>query len=261
MPEITFKTLDEVPEDLRGDAKTVDGAFVVNVVSSKKLSEFRDNNVKAMKERDEWKGRFEKIAPVIGDDVDKFLQEIPELRKTAQLVADGKLKGSDAIEAAIQARIANVQETFKATEKDLQNKITAHSTAEAQWKGRYERAVLDQQITNAVIAQDSVANPSALPDILARAAQMFTVQENGTVIAKRDGEVVYGGDGVTPMTPKEWLTKLVAEAPYLGKSSAGGGAHGGNGGAAASYGMSEADFAKLPPQERIRLARQAAKKS
>jgi len=104
-----------------------------------------------------------------------------------------------------------------------------------------------------------VANPAALPDILSRAASTFVVQPDGSIIPKRGDTVVYGADGVTPMTVKEWLTKLVQEAAYLGKPSTGGGANGTvPGGAGQKYGMSDAAFNALPAQERIRLARKAA---
>lgn len=260
MPDITFKSLDEIPEELRKGAKEVDGAFTINVVANETLKEFRNNNINIAKERDAWKSKFEKVAPLIGDDLEAFAQELPELRKTAQLVADGKLKGDDKIEQTIAQRVAEMQAKFEGEKNGMTTKINGLMSSEAQWKQRYERSVLDQQITNAVIAADGVANPSALPDILARAASLFAVEEDGSVVPKKGGEVIYGSDGVNPMSPKEWLTKLVAEAPYLGKQSAGGGAQGGKGNPQAKFGMSDADFAKLPPQERIRLAREAQKR-
>jgi hypothetical protein len=64
------------------------------------------------------------------------------------------------------------------------------------------------------------------------------------------------------MSPHELLTKLVADAPYLGKSSAGGGANGGNANSVSgTFGMSAEEFQKLPPTERINLARKAQRGS
>lgn len=260
MPEISYKTLDEIPEGLREGAKNEDGVFKVNVVLNSKLQEFRNTNIAVRQELEDLQTKYNKLAPLVGDDLDKFVSEIPELRKTAQQVADGKLKGSDQIEREIDGRIAGMKENFAKEKKDLQTLITNLQASDAKWKGMYERSVLDQQITNAVIAADSVANPNALPDILARAANLFIVGEDGSVVPKRNGETVYGADGVSPMTPKEWLTKLVADAPYLGKASVGGGATGGKGGPESHYGMSREAFESLHPQERIRLARAAAKK-
>lgn len=56
------------------------------------------------------------------------------------------------------------------------------------------------------------------------------------------------------MSPKEWLGKVKVEAPYLAKQSAGGGANGGDG-KGAKHGMTDAEFEKLSPVERINRAR------
>jgi hypothetical protein len=260
MPDITFDSLDSIPEGLREGAKQVDGKFVVNAVLNSKLQEFRNNNIEVVKDRDTWKTRYEKVAPLIGDDVEKFASELPQLRTIAQQVADGKLKGSDAIEAAVKERVENQIKAAEEKQRELDGRIHTIAGERDEYKSKFERSVLDQQITNAILAQDSVANPAAMPDILARAAKQFVVQKDGTVLPMNGDKIVYGADGVNPMSPNEWLTKLVSEAPYLGKASAGGGAAGGSAGVEGSYGMSQADFQKLDPSTRIRLAREAQQK-
>lgn len=260
MPDVTFASLELIPEGLREDAKQVGDKFVVNLVANKKLAEFRENNITISRERDEIKTKYERVVPIIGEDVEKFVTELTEARTLAQQVRDGKLQGTDKVESEVTKRVELRLEGQKIERANLETKLNSVTNESVSWRHKFERAVLDQQITGAVISKDSVANPEALPDILARASGVFAVQVDGSVLAKKaDGTTVYGADGVTPLSPHEWLTGLVASAPYLGKASAGGGANGGRpgGGVDQTYGMSTADFQKLPPTERIRLARQA----
>lgn len=258
MPDLIYDSLEAIPEGLREDAKQNDAKkFVVTVVSNKKLAEFRDNNIALRQKVD---GYEPKIAAytALGDDPAKLAAELTELRTVAQQVKDGKLKGSDAVDAEVEKRIKERMTGKDDAISDLQRKLQAAAADGTTWKGKYEQSVLNQQITNAVIAADSVANPAALPDILSRAANLFVVQPDGSIIPKKGDQVIYGADGVNPMGVKEWLTKLVQEAAYLGKSSTGGGANGGNAGGnvAQKFGMSQEAFDKLPASERIRLARQ-----
>lgn len=257
MPDLKYDALDAIPEDLRGEAKQVDGKFVVSVVPAKRLAEFRDNNVRLLQEKDSLTARVTTYASLVGDDPTKFQAELGELRTTAQLVKDGKLKGTDAIEAEVVNRSKAKTESLETQIRDTATKLNAETTEKNQWKQKYERSVLHQQITNAVVGKDSVANPEALPDILSRAESLFVVQPDGTIVPKKGDAIIYGSDGASPMSPKEWLTKLVAESPYLGKASAGGGANGNRDGDASFGGLPQAEFLKLPPAERIRRHRES----
>lgn len=260
MPVLKFKSLDAIPEELRGEATQADGEFTVNVVSSKKLTEFRDNNIRFAQERDEARNALASITSIIGDDVEKFKKEFPELVATAQQVKDGKLKTSGDIEAEVANRTKSVKDSLEAQLKESGTKLSQAERAGSEWKSKYERSVLHQQITNAVVGKDSLANPEALPDILSRAEGTFVVQPDGSLVAKKGDTVIYGADGASPMSPKEWIAKLVADAPYLGKSSSGGGAPGNREGGNTPYGMTKEAFQALSPEERITRHREAQMK-
>lgn len=256
MADWKFASKDEVPEDLRGDAKEVDGKWVVSVVSKAKLTEFRDNNINLAQERDRLKAANE-IYVKLGDDPEKLAKELGELRDTAQLVKDGKLKGSDTVEAAVAERVKAAKEAFDAQRVELAAKLSASEARAKEIDGKFRRSVVDREITNAVLAEDSGINPAALPDVLARAYGTYQVTDDGKLVAKNGDTVIYGQDGVTPMKPKEWLGKVLENSPYLGKQSAGGGANGGDG-KGAKHGMSDAEWDKLDPVERINRARGTA---
>lgn len=257
MPDISYESLDKIPDGLKEHAKQVDGKFVVNVVPNAKLQEFRDNNINLAKERDGFKGKWDAVSALIGDDIEGFKTKYTGLVETDTLVKDGKLKGSDAVQKEVDARMKAASEGYTTQLKELGTKLTNITTDRDSWKTRYEGSMLDQVISSAVIAKDSPANPEALPDISARFKQVFSVTPDGKFIPKRGDEIIYGADGASPMTPKEWLTKLITDAPYLGRQSTGGGANGSSGGK--NFGMSDADFQKLTPQERINMARSQGK--
>lgn len=253
MADLKFASKDEVPEDLRDYAKEDNGKWVVSVAPKAKLTEFRDNNISLAQERDRLKAANEVFAK-LGDDPEKLAREMAELRETAQLVKDGKLKGSDAVEAAVAERVKAAKEAFDAQRVDLATKLSASEARAKEIDGKYRRSIVDREITNAVLAEDSGINPAALPDVLARAYSTYQVTDEGKLVAKNGDTVVYGQDGVTPMKPKEWLGKVLENSPYLGKQSAGGGANGGDG-KGAKHGMSDAEFDKLSPVEKINRAR------
>lgn len=255
MPDVKFKSLDEVPEGLREHAKQVDGAFVINVVPKVKLDEFRETNISLAQERDALKTRVQGLAEIVGEDPEKFKTELEALRHTDQLVKDGKLKGSDAVENAVQERLENVKTSYEQQLAEMGQKLEAANQRGNDFESKFKRSQIDREITNAVLAKDSGVNPQALPDILARAYGVYQVKDDGTLVAMKGDAVIYGSDGATPMSPKEWLTKLLAEAPYLGLSSNGGGAFGDRGDTVG--GMSKEEFNKLDPATRIAKYREA----
>lgn len=258
MPDLSFESLDKVPEGLREYAKEDGGKVVVKVVPAVKLDEFRTNNINLAKERDSYKANLEKVLPVLGGDVgkfDEFQAELQALREVNQKVKDGKLTAKDDIDAEVGRRVASMKSDFERQLTEKAQEVGAWKTKASEADQKYRRSVVDRMVTDAVLNEKSGADPRALQDILSRSYGVFVVKDDGKIEA-RDGEaVIYGADGATPMTPLEWLGKLKSEAPYFFKNSSGGGAAGNQGGNTIA-GMSREDFQKLPATERLRLARQ-----
>src|SRR5262245_21018150 len=105
MPLITFKTLDEVPAELREDAKPISECseqVQVNVVASKKISEFRDKNIALLQERDGLIAEIQPYKKVVGDrPLEEFESELSDLRAVRQRVNDGELKAPRDIEEQV----------------------------------------------------------------------------------------------------------------------------------------------------------------
>jgi hypothetical protein len=91
------------------------------------------------------------------------------------------------------------------------------------------------QIDQGVVAAASKRGlrPTAIPDITARARNVFRLVNGVPTAFEADGQTVrVGKDGSTAMTLDEWVEQQVADAPHLFESNAGGGAAGnGSGGA------------------------------
>jgi hypothetical protein len=254
MPNLTFDTLELIPEGLKEHAKQVDGKFIVDVVPGAKLVEFRENNITASRQRDEALAVLAKLKPVVGEDVDTFVTKFGELNTIAQQVKDGKLQGTDAIEAEVVNRVGAMKTGFETQLQEAARKAaeaeTRASTSDLKWR----RSIVARAVTEAVIDESSGANPSALGDILTRAYGVFQVSDDDKLVAKDGEAVIYGSDGATPMTPKEWLASIRKNAGHLFKGSNGGGASGGTSGAGQFGGLTQEAFAKLSPMAKLDLA-------
>lgn len=259
MPDIKLAKQEDFPEGLREHAKkTEDGSgFVVNVVPKSKLDEFRTNNDDLKRKNEELTNQVTSFVSIVGDDIGKAKSEITDLRAVAQQVKDGKLKGSTEITAELERRTAEMKAGYETQLRELGEKLVGVTGERDKIKGDFDSSKVDQMITSAVLAEDSGINPAALSDVLTRARGVYKVSKDGKVVAMNGDTVVYGSDGVTPLPAKEWLGKVIAEAPYLAKHNAGGGANGGSSTKDAAFNSPE--FQKLPPAERIKRFRQAAK--
>lgn len=256
MPVLKYTRKEDVPADLVAHAKDENGVFVVNIVPAAQFEELRTQATQVAQERDTLNTALSAYKRVAGDDPTAFATEVQNLRGLQTRVNDGKLKTSDEIAAEVERRTREAVSAHQEQVTQFQTQLGNLATQNKDLDARYRRSVVDQAITNAVLAENSPVNPAALPDILTRAYNTFQVADNGQVIARAGERVIYGSDGVTPMAPGEWLATVLKDAPYLGKSSAGGGALGSQGGQKIG-GMSADDLYKLPPGEMINQFRKS----
>jgi hypothetical protein len=89
--------------------------------------------------------------------------------------------------------------------------------------------------------------------VLPQALQTFRVDEGKIVPKSADGTILYGSDGVTPMSTKEWLLKQREDNDFLFQGSKGGGASGSDQKLAGR--ISQAEMDNMSPQARINWAR------
>lgn len=252
MPRLSFDTVESIPEGLGDHAKEEGGKYIVDVAPASKVTEFRDNNITLAKERDDLKSQVTKYSALVGEDPEKFSVELTGLRDVNRQVEDGQLKGNDAISKEVETRVASVKEGLESQLAEAAGKLAEMTGVAGEYKTKFEGSVMESLITSAVLNPDSGMNPQALPDILTRASGVFKVTQEGNIVPMRGETVIYGADGATPMTPAEWMPKLLSEAPYLGISHNGGGASGSTDGKIA--GLSDEAFGKLSAREKLALA-------
>jgi hypothetical protein len=180
-----------------------------------------------------------------------------------------RVKGLDDAEVydkqGIEALVARRTESMK-TEHERQLAASRRETeqlkgtvADLDHKWRRDRI---QTALQSAVAEAGVFD-KAHADAVQRGMAIFTdLDDHGNVIAKQGEDVLYGKDGVKPLTPGEWILSLKAsgQAPHLWAPSGGSGApahHGGNGGGI--------DYSKITnPVERLtafRAAQAAQQKS
>jgi hypothetical protein len=255
MPEFLFDVLEQVPEELHTEAKKRDdGKYVLNLVPKTKVDEFREKNIDLAKANETAAAQLAKLSKVVGEDPDKFVSELQELRKTKQRVDDGTLSESGKIEEVLAERTKKMRETH---EEELRRLASEGST----WKNQYETVTdqlkgvqIDNFIRSAIHDPKSGARAEAESHILLEARKVFKI-DGEKIIPKNGDSTIYGSDGATPMSPVEWMKTLQKQMPYLFKESNGGGANGGN---MSGYGMTKEELNKLSPMQRLELANKKA---
>lgn len=259
MPILTFDDKAKVPAGFEDIIKEDGGKFTINVVAKVKLDEFRDKNVELSKERDTLKDNIAGYVKVVGEDLSEFTDSLTELRTTAQDVKDGKLKGSKAVDEAVESRLVERVSAMKTDHEaqlaELVTKNTALTASVSDGKAKFDKTVVDKFITDAVLDPESGVSVHALSDILARARNIYKVNEDDEVVPlKSDGKtVIYGADGATAMSANEWVQGLQKTAPHFFTSNTGGDAQGADKGKYPN-GMNQEEFNKLPASQRLEFA-------
>lgn len=119
-------------------------------------------------------------------------------------------------------------ERMTAEHKKQLDALSGEVTKSAQAKAKLADRALKAEIISA--ANKAGALPEAMDDIVLRAKGLFTVNDDGDVVAMNGDEVVMGKDGKTPLSPLEWAEALRESAGHLWPKGTGTGALGANGG-------------------------------
>lgn len=182
-----------------------------------KNTELIGSNKAIKTELDKLKGQFE------GLDIEavKGLLAKAGQDEETKLIAEGKL------DEVISRRTERLR-----TDLDKQVKAANERADKAEaFAAKYSDKVLADSIRAAAIKAGAL--PEAAEDIILRARGTFKLSEDGEPIATdRSGEVVYGKDGKTPLSPLEWAESLRETATHLWPRAQGAGQTGDNGGKA-----------------------------
>lgn len=210
----------ELPEEKAAALKEALAAKAKEVVDKEvtglktKNSELLGQNKTFKSELEQLKGQFE------GFDVDavKTLLQRASQDEETKLIAEGK------IDEVVSKRTERLRGDY---DKQLQAEREAREKAEA-FANRFRDKVLADSIREAAVKAGAL--PEAADDIILRARNTFQLNEDGQPVAvDADGEVIYGKDGKTPLTPLEWAESLREAAPHLWPRAVGAGPTGDKG--------------------------------
>lgn len=247
---LTYEKEDQIPEEFKGTAKQVDGKFVVNVVSSTKLDEFRDKNISLVKEKEVLEGFKASVKTTLGtDNLEEFAKDLPGMKEAHQKVKDKTLVEAKGLNEAIEERTREMKTSFEAQLKEAGTNAQRLQEALTSTSMKYKTMMIQSAINTALLDGKSGLRPDAIPVIMDRALKTFRVNEQEQVIPYQGDTILYGADGATAMSPVEWLKKLGEELPFLLKESAGGGG-GGGGNRGGSV-----DTSKMTPAQKMALGR------
>lgn len=229
MPVFTFDSLDVVPAELRDQTKAVDGddkKVTLNLVSAKALDQFRENNIGLVKERDTLKGQLDLYMPIVGDKPEDFVQRLKELESTAQRVKDGQLKETHDIEEATLRRTDEMRKDYEGRLQTVGKELAAWRDKAGSIENQYKTSLVASYLKDACVDAASGVEPTAISDIVRNGLDTFRMTDDGKIVPFEGDAPIYGADGSSPMSAKEWLSRLKEVKPFMFKGTQGGGAGG-----------------------------------
>lgn len=220
MIKIFIKSLTDVTEALRGEYIATEGGFVLDADTKEyktKIDEFRGNNIRLTQQVEAFGDATPEKYRQLQTDYDKLKASPP------------KPKGGGAPEE-VERITAEYEQRLK---QALDGKTEAETKALG-YRGKLNEYTVDNVVARAISNVGKV-HKGALPDILARARQIWEVNDIGVPVAMSEGKAVYGADGKLPLTVEEYAQGLLKDAAYFFEGNSGGGA-GGSSGAGGSGG-------------------------
>ncbi|ACT50872.1 hypothetical protein [Methylovorus glucosotrophus] len=176
----------------------------------KGLKDKNNELLDSMKKAKESLKRFDGIDP---DAVNAMLKRFAD-DEEAGLIKEGK------IDEVLNRRTDRMKAEHQKQLEAMSGEVSKAAQAKAKLA---ERAVKAEVIA---AANKAGALPEAMDDIFLRAKGVFTVNEDGEVVAMNGDEVIMGKDGKTPLSPLEWAESLRESATHLWPKGTGTGAPG-----------------------------------
>lgn len=227
-----------------GDAGAGAGGIDLNSPEIQKAIQARlDAEVAGLKNKnkellDKMAASNEKLKQFDGLDVEKMknLQKQLEENEEMRLLADGK------VELVVEKRVEAMKRDFDANLAARDGKLLEYEQILKKKEDKLAELVIDGQLREAYVALDF--EPSALDFVLMQGRNVFIMDENGKAVPRDEhGSLVFGKDGKTPISAREYLEGLAEKKPFLRKPSKGGGATPNRGG--------PSDTSKMTSTQRI----------
>ncbi len=189
----------------------VDGA-----VPEAKFEEFRNNNIALLKERDALVEKFKDVDP----------DQYKTLKTRAELLDEKKLITTEGLDAAVEKRVGTMKTEYEAKLAEATKKLTERTSEIGKLK-------IDGALTTA--GTKAGLRPEAVEDFVRRGQGVFSLDENGNVVAMNGTEKRYNAAGA-PLGIDDWVADVAKDKAYAhlfnpsqgsGSQSQGAGAGGG----------------------------------
>ena len=154
------------------------------------------------------------------------VKQILEMRQRFEKEESGKLLTEGKYDEWFDKRVGGMRKDYENQISEYQKNLDAEKQRAETFLGSYRKKMLETEVASAATA--SGIEPGALLDVQLRAQTQFTFdQERDTlVIRDSDGGVVFGKDGKSPKSIKEWLDDQKEVSRHWWPPSKGGGAEG-----------------------------------
>ena len=204
-------TIEGLPEAVSKEYTEQNGKFYLQtegLVPKDRLDEFRDNNIALKKDKAKLEERLEGFK-------DYTPEEIEALKKRSEnggkeLTEDEK---KAIVESEVEKRVGKMKEDSENRINDLSGKLSESDKL-------LSKLVIEDGLKTAGI--DLKVRPEAVIDFINRGKEVFKLVD-GKAVPMSGQDIVYGPDGKTPLSIKDWATELSSKAPHLFETSSGSG--------------------------------------
>ncbi len=154
------------------------------------------------------------------------VRQLVEMQKRFQADEQGKLLTEGKYDEWFDKRTTALRKDHENQLKNLQIALEEANGKVSKSEGALRKKVLETEVSSACL--EVGVEGSAILDVQLRAANTFTFdQERGRVVLRdEDGGIVFGKDGSTPKTIKEWLEDQKETSRHWWPASKGSGADG-----------------------------------
>lgn len=228
MLPLLIQDLTEVDEAYHGLYEKSNEGYMLQLDDAtykKKLDEFRTNNRTLFNKSKNVEELQERLAQFEGVDPEKLPEALKALEAMRKLEEEGLIKDGR-LDEVIDRRLDAAQRAFDRQLEQLQSQIGDRDQKIQHLTGLLTSEKVDNSAVAAVNSIASIAE-GARSDVLGRARGVWSLDDDGNMVAIADGAPLYGADGKA-LTIGEWAASLVEEAPHLFMPAKGGG--GGRGG-------------------------------
>lgn len=244
MLKLILESLDGVEENVKGlYRKGQDGKFYLDTEedanTKKRLDEFRENNIKLMKDKEELEKKLKDVDPV----------KYKEMLAKIQAIEDKQMIEAGKLDELVNQKTERMRIEYDNHIKELTAAIELKDKEILSGHTRLSEVLIDSELTKALTKIGGV-RAGAMEDLIARGRRMWALID-GKPVPKEGDRIIYGKDGKEMLTFDEWAKIQTETAPYFFESSSGSGSHGSQ--QQQSGSVSTKKLAELPPAERLKV--------